>query len=309
MQVVLDKLGRIPSAQSRVFFGAMRRSHESDREEMAEISLGSRLSARAGRGRHGADQRNLKPPLHVDDQEGGERRSLRDEDSTLYDITSGIDSGDTLVERGLPPTDHGMRAYAYLASAFTVELVIWSFPFSYGVFFAHSVSLSSTASTSLSLSPFSSAATSYLLPLTGTLSTGLTYLLSPLALALISRYPTRRRYFVVAGASLCVGSLVGAAFSQETWHFLVAQGLVYPLGASILYRPATSYLPEWFSTRRAMANSVMYCATGLGGIVIPFVSDKLLHTYGHRVTFITLVCPSSSYFYHPFVDKTWPDRR
>ncbi|KIO32644.1 hypothetical protein M407DRAFT_100672 [Tulasnella calospora MUT 4182] len=34
----------------------------------------------------------------------------------------------------LPPTDTGFDAYAYLVSAWVLELLVWSFPFSYGVF-------------------------------------------------------------------------------------------------------------------------------------------------------------------------------
>ena len=41
---------------------------------------------------------------------------------------------------------------------------------------------------------------------------------------------------------------------------------------------------EWFLTRRGLANGVLFAATGMNGIILPFVIEVLLQKYGYRIT-------------------------
>ncbi|KDN45117.1 hypothetical protein RSAG8_05032, partial [Rhizoctonia solani AG-8 WAC10335] len=169
----------------------------------------------------------------------------------------------------LPPMDKGFHAYAFLAGGFVVELLIWALPFTYGVFLNH------YTSHHLFDGPQET-----LLPLVGTLSSGIIYLTSVFVMPLLARYPQHRQTMMWAGAVLCVVAMIGAAFSRL--------GILYSIGGTIVYFPMQMYVFEWFKERRGLANGLIFAGTGLGGVILPFVAEKLLINYGLRTTFMAL---------------------
>ncbi|CAE6364019.1 unnamed protein product [Rhizoctonia solani] len=177
----------------------------------------------------------------------------------------------------LPPMDKGFHAYAFLAGGFFVELLIWALPFTYGVFLNH-----------YTTHHLFDGPEEFLLPLVGTLSSGIIYLTSVFVMPLLTRYPQHRQNMMRAGAVLCVAAMIGAAFSTRVWHLLLTQGILYSIGGTIVYFPMQMYVFEWFQERRGLANGLIFSGTGLGGVVLPFVVEKLLIAYGLRTTFIAL---------------------
>ncbi|KAG8951135.1 hypothetical protein FRC04_006794 [Tulasnella sp. 424] len=157
----------------------------------------------------------------------------------------------------LPPADTGFDAYAYLVSAWMLELLVWSFPFSYGVFLNYY--------TTVLFAPDDPQRN--LLPVVGTLSSGIIY---------------------IGCLVLCVLGLVGAGFATRPVHLVVTQGIIYSIGGNLLYFPVLTYLMEWFSVKRGLANGILFTGTGLGGIVVPFTTEVLLRRYGHKITFFAL---------------------
>ncbi|KAG8926282.1 hypothetical protein FRC01_009062 [Tulasnella sp. 417] len=178
----------------------------------------------------------------------------------------------------LPPTDGGFHAYAYLASAWMLELLVWSFPFSYGVFLNYYTTV---------LFPPDDPQLN-LLPLVGTLSSGIIYMASLLVLPFVLKYPGQKRNISFLGFVLCVLGLLGSGFATRPAHLVATQGVVYSIGATMMFFPVITWLIEWFSVKRGLANGILFTGTGLGGIVVPFVAEILLNRYGHRTTFIVL---------------------
>ncbi|KAJ7091979.1 MFS general substrate transporter [Mycena belliarum] len=177
---------------------------------------------------------------------------------------------------GLPPRDHGFHALAYLASAWVVELLVWSYPFSYGVFLEH-----------YETHVFPDAPSS-VLALVGSMSTGIIYLTSWLILPIIARYPSLKKPLMALGVVFCVTGLIGAAFVSQPWQLVLTQGVIYALGGSFLYFPVMTYLFEWFAERKGLANGILFSGTGVGGVVVPIIVEVLLRKYGHRVTLLSL---------------------
>ncbi|KAF9071401.1 major facilitator superfamily domain-containing protein [Rhodocollybia butyracea] len=173
--------------------------------------------------------------------------------------------------------DRGFHAFAYLVGAWFIELMVWSPPFSYGVFL-------NFYTTDPDLKRYSSAS----LALVGSLASGVLYLSSPIVLLIINRFPRHKKTAMILGITLCVSGLTGAAFSTKNWHLIITQGIMYSLGGSLLYFPMSTYLFEWFSQRRGIANGVMYSGTGVGGVVTPFIVENLLRKYGRRTTLLSL---------------------
>ncbi|KAF8916010.1 major facilitator superfamily domain-containing protein [Mucidula mucida] len=185
--------------------------------------------------------------------------------------------------------DRGFDAWAYLVSAWAVEFLVWSYPFSYGVFLNHYATheFSHVSSTVLSL--------------VGSTSTGLMYLLSLILLPLMNRYPYHKKNMMYVGLVLCMAGLVGAAFAREAWQLILTQGVIYAVGGSMLYFTVTTYLWEWFSEKKGLvcpcltnwfvdypATYVILFHSGVGGVVVPLMVQTLLDRYGSRTTLLAL---------------------
>ncbi|KAG8855705.1 hypothetical protein FRB96_006749 [Tulasnella sp. 330] len=175
----------------------------------------------------------------------------------------------------LPPMDEGFRAWAYLASAFLLETIVWSLPFSYGVFLNYYTTVTFAGSSDNDLKT--------LLPLIGTLGSGIIYISGLPLSPFIARYPRWRNKMLYVGLGLCMVALVGAGFSTKPIHLIITQGILYSLGGAIMYFP-------WFSAKRGLASGILFSGTGLGGLgaLTPFLVDVLLRHTGQRTTFLAL---------------------
>ncbi|KAJ7133628.1 major facilitator superfamily domain-containing protein [Mycena epipterygia] len=175
----------------------------------------------------------------------------------------------------LPPADRGIGAWSFLAAAFVVQAVVWSFPNAYGIFldsYLQDPRYSSQKS-----------ATS-LLPLIGTLSSGIIYCSSSVVNPIAARYPHHRHTSMWLGAALCFGSLFAASYATKIFELILLQGVLYAIGGFLLYSPTISYMSEWFVARRGMANGILFAGTGAGGVLLPLVLPPLISAYGSPKT-------------------------
>ncbi|KAF8209558.1 MFS general substrate transporter [Mycena galopus ATCC 62051] len=175
----------------------------------------------------------------------------------------------------LPPVDRGVGAWSFLAAAFVVEGIVWAFPFAYGIFLddylqdPHFTSQNNATT---------------LLPLIGTLSSGIIYCSGPVVNSFAARYPHHRRKSMWFGALLCCGTLVGASYATEIWQLILLQGVLYAIGASLLYLPCISFMSEWFVARRGMANGIIFSGTAVAGLLLPLALPALISKYGASKT-------------------------
>jgi MFS family permease len=54
------------------------------------------------------------------------------------------------------------------------------------------------------------------------------------------------------------------------------------IGSGLLFSPTTLYLDEWFSARKGMAYGIMWAGKNIAGVILPFVMQSLLASYGPR---------------------------
>ncbi|KAJ7163489.1 major facilitator superfamily domain-containing protein [Mycena crocata] len=187
----------------------------------------------------------------------------------------------SLNESNLPPTDGGLGAWSFLAAAFVVEAVVWGFPNAYGVFL--SSYLQDPRYTS------QKGATS-LLPLIGTLSSGIIYCSGLVVNPIAARYPHHRRKFMWFGAVLCCGTLFGASYATEAnlplrnFQLVLLQGVFYAIGGSLLFLPCISFTSEWFVARRGLANGILFAGNSTGGLLLPLVLPPLISKHGASKT-------------------------
>ncbi|KAF9267456.1 MFS general substrate transporter [Marasmius fiardii PR-910] len=176
----------------------------------------------------------------------------------------------------LHPTDHGFHAWAYLMSAWVLDLLIWGLPFTYGVFL------------DFYKTEVFPAASPGLIALPGSLCNGILYLSTIYIMPLISRFPMYKFQVMIVGYVICISGLVGAAFATKVEHLVVTQGVLYAVGGGLLYYPMMTYLFEWFVVRKGFAYGVLFSGASIGGVVMPFIIRPLLDRYGRKVTLIAL---------------------
>ncbi|KZV88698.1 MFS general substrate transporter [Exidia glandulosa HHB12029] len=174
--------------------------------------------------------------------------------------------------------DTGFAAYSYLFANFVIQFLAWSYAFSYAVFLPYYRDVLFRDHANISL-----------LSLIGTLATGIMYVNALVVMRICPRYPWIKRPMMLAGLLTATLALVGAAFATEPWQLVLTQGVMFSVGGSFLYYPASSLLMEWFVKRRGLANGIIFSGTGIGGVVVPFMVNALLHKYGKRTTFLVMV--------------------
>ncbi|KAL1719596.1 major facilitator superfamily domain-containing protein [Schizophyllum commune] len=174
-------------------------------------------------------------------------------------------------ESALPPADKGLQAWFFLLAAFVVEAILWSFPFAYGVFLESYLSDPTYTSQKNATS---------LLPLIGTVSSGIMYCAGAIVYPVIVKYPHVRRPAVWIGATLCATSLFGASFTTQIPTLFALQGVVYAIGGSLLYFPTIFYMNEWFVRLRGTATGIMFAGTAAGGLILPLAFPRIIAKYG-----------------------------
>ncbi|KAI0824006.1 MFS general substrate transporter [Trametes gibbosa] len=169
----------------------------------------------------------------------------------------------------LPPVDSGIKAWTFCFSAFVLEMMVWGFGFSYGIFQDYYTSHA----------PFDKSS-GVAISAVGTVALALQYGEAIFLSFIYGRYPDFMRLGMWAGLSLYFASLFCSSFATEVWQLILLQGVGVGIGGGLLYMPVIQLLPEWFSERRGLAGGIIFAGTGLGGFVFPFVLNALLDKVG-----------------------------
>ena len=96
------------------------------------------------------------------------------------------------------------------------------------------------------------------------------------------------RITLLIGLALLTVSLIGASFATQVWHLFLSQDLSLGWGLGFLYVGSTNIIPQWFSTKRSLANGICAAGAGLGGLVYSLASSALLQQAGPPLTYRVL---------------------
>ena len=83
---------------------------------------------------------------------------------------------------------------------------------------------------------------------------------------------------------MIIVALVAASFATQVVHLISTQGLLYGLGASLVYSPFTFYIDQWFVKRKGLAYGVFWAGTGFCGSLTPTLMEWAINNYGFRIT-------------------------
>ncbi|MCJ1410573.1 hypothetical protein MMC19_004659 [Ptychographa xylographoides] len=161
-----------------------------------------------------------------------------------------------------------------LAGSAILQLPIWGFAMSYGVFQEY-YSGNWTLQGSQDVTG-----------IIGTTSNGVMYLSMPFLFALFTkRWARKRQTAALCGCALTCISFLLSSFSTHVWQLVVTQGVMAALGCALVYSPTTLSLGEWFNTsNRAVAYGVVLSCKNIVGSACPFLLRVLLDRYGFRTT-------------------------
>lgn len=85
---------------------------------------------------------------------------------------------------------------------------------------------------------------------------------------------------IVAGAFFVTFGFMMTSLCREYWQVVLAQGVVVGLGNGCLFVPSVAILPQYFSTKKALANGLAAAGSSVGGIVYPITFRQLEQSIG-----------------------------
>lgn len=166
-----------------------------------------------------------------------------------------------------PPPPNGGYGWVCTACVSCVNGHTWGLNSSYGVFLAYYLAHDTfPGGTHLQYAFVGS------LSLAGALG------ISPLATIGVREIGTKATMFI--GCVFEAASLIAASFATEMWHLFLSQGVLFGIGMGLMFVPSVSVVPQWFTTRRSLANGISACGSGLGGLIYSFAAGALIQQHG-----------------------------
>ncbi|KAI0016491.1 major facilitator superfamily domain-containing protein [Xylariomycetidae sp. FL0641] len=96
------------------------------------------------------------------------------------------------------------------------------------------------------------------------------------------------RLLVALGSFLVVFGTMMQSLATEYYQVLLSQSVCAGLGMSMIFHGSTNSIPTWFKRRRGLAMGLASSGSGLGGVVLPIMFDRLLTRIGYAWTVRTI---------------------
>ncbi|KAF9581166.1 hypothetical protein BGW38_001922 [Lunasporangiospora selenospora] len=109
------------------------------------------------------------------------------------------------------------------------------------------------------------------------------------------------RFTALLGTAVMGISLVLASFATQVWQLYLTQGVLFGIGASLVYYPAIGAPSYWFDAKRGLALGLAVSGTGLGGLGLAPATQALMDAVGANWTlralalFCVVVCGAASF--------------
>lgn len=174
-----------------------------------------------------------------------------------------------------PPPPNGGYGWVCTACVAIINGHTWGLNSSYGVFLAHYLANDTFPG-----------ADSLDYAFVGSLSVSCALLVSPLATLAVREMGTRPTLFV--GVVVEGASLICASFASKIWHLFLTQGIMFGVGMGFLFVPSVGLVPQWFTTRRSLANGISAAGSGLGGLLYSLASGAMIKRLGLAWSFRVL---------------------
>lgn len=75
-------------------------------------------------------------------------------------------------------------------------------------------------------------------------------------------------------------AFIGASFTTQIWHLILSQGIAFGAGMGFLFTGSVGLIPQWFTRRRSLANSVGTAGSGFGGLTYSLAANAMITRLG-----------------------------
>ena len=171
-----------------------------------------------------------------------------------------------------PPPPNGGYGWVCAACVAVINGHTWGLNSSYGVFLAHYLANDTFPG-----------ASSLDYAFVGSLSISCGFLVSPIGTIGVRMFGTKPT--MMLGVVLQSASLIAASFATEIWHLFLTQGVLFGIGMGFQFVASVPIVPQWFTTRRSLANGFSSCGSGFGGLVYSFAAGAMIQNLGLAWTF------------------------
>jgi len=117
----------------------------------------------------------------------------------------------------------------------------------------------------------------------GSIQTAVSFFIGPFVARAVTKMGARK--ICMFGSFLAAVGVFGASFSWNLSFLMVCYSLVTGIGFGFMYIPAVVASQEHFTKRRALAQGIALCGTGMGTLVFPPFVEFIIAHYGWRITF------------------------
>lgn len=166
--------------------------------------------------------------------------------------------------------DGGAQAWLNVMCAFLVTVATWGITSSFGVFTPYYKKILLPHATSFQVGWINSVQTAFIFfggSITGKLfDAGYFY------------------YLEVAGGAVCFACFMLLGECKEYYQVFLAQGVALGLGMGMVFSPSIACTGAYFKKLRPFVMSVCTSGVGLGGAVIPIITNNLLYNVGFKWT-------------------------
>ncbi|KAK5992519.1 putative transporter MCH2 [Cladobotryum mycophilum] len=208
-------------------------------------------------------QSSTQPPPSIDNK-GLMGNNLSEKDNQGSTTESQIHESPLNTPEPPPNGGYGWVCTACIA---IINGHTWGLNSSYGVFLAHYLDQNTFPG-----------ATTLQYAFVGSLSISCAMMVSPLATIGVRELGTKPTMFI--GIFLETASLICASFASQIWHLFLTQGVLFGFGMGFLFTPSVGIVPQWFTTRRSLANGISACGSGLGGVIYSFAAGAMIQNLG-----------------------------
>lgn len=88
------------------------------------------------------------------------------------------------------------------------------------------------------------------------------------------------RALIITGATLIPFGFMMTSIAKTYWQTMLAQAICIGLGNGFLFVPSVAILPQYFSSKKALANGFAAAGSSLGGVIYPIVFRRLEQDIG-----------------------------
>ncbi|KAL7746660.1 hypothetical protein RI367_007939 [Sorochytrium milnesiophthora] len=162
-----------------------------------------------------------------------------------------------------PRVDGGLHAWVAVVCSFLIQFLVLGVTYSFGFFAYQYYYVDYRGQVSKSTTT-----------LIGSLMSGVLFLVGPLTGRAAEMFGYK--ICVAIGTVLVTLSLVLASFATAIWQLFLTQGILFAVGGSLLFFPASSLPAQWWVEKRSFATGLAVSGSGVGGLVMSYLTPWML---------------------------------